>query len=142
MQEQLNNITEITKDLKQEATDVKTRLDGIDTRLDHMEARFNSLEQFLQRNIAARENNAIARMRNVRCTRPDDRLDPLFSVSKNTEIEGFPGTPADIDKLDERELNRILGLLGQDSPRQVQHKRQMLRRLAGAFAKDLVCKSA
>lgn len=46
------------------------------------------------------ESNNIARMRNRKAARFDDRLAPLFAISTNEKIENFPQTLGDIDKLD------------------------------------------
>jgi hypothetical protein len=39
-------------------------------------------------------------MRNARADRADSRLVPLYAVATNVEIEDFPKTLGDIDKLE------------------------------------------
>lgn len=43
-------------------------------------------------------------MRNARADRADYRLVPLYAISTNNEIEDFPKTLGDIDKLESKTI--------------------------------------
>ncbi|KAI1189122.1 hypothetical protein F5B17DRAFT_392502 [Nemania serpens] len=124
---------------------IDARFDRIDARFDRMDApsdaidaRFDSMELRMRTHIAANESNNIARMRNRKAARFDDRLAPLFAISTNEKIENFPQTLGDIDKLDEVSLDFIFNLLGQPSPALLAHKRRELKRLAGISHRDFL----
>ncbi|KAI1126224.1 hypothetical protein F5Y10DRAFT_293981 [Nemania abortiva] len=114
--------------LTEEVAALKARLDGID-------GRFKTMEQRIFTNIAAREVNSIARLRNLQCAGSDDqRLYPLRSVSTNTEIENFPETVADFHRLSDRDIEGILEELGDPyvaSHEDKRKNRQILNMLAG-----------
>jgi hypothetical protein len=73
------------------------------------------------------EHNSIARLQNSGAARNDHRLTVLHDYATNTNIQGFPTTPAQIDHMTSAQLNPILTALDLPTNGTVQAKRRRLK---------------
>ncbi|KAL8312841.1 hypothetical protein RB593_007192 [Gaeumannomyces tritici] len=75
----------------------------------------------------ARDFNAIARGWNSTVNRPEWDLHPLKDRNTNEDIEEFPRTVGDIDRMNARDIGRVLRALGQSCQGGMPEKRRRLK---------------
>ncbi|KAG5999422.1 hypothetical protein E4U21_006856 [Claviceps maximensis] len=117
---------------------VEQRLTTVEQRLTTVEQRLTTLEQDVQQvrtELKISNRNAMVRAQNMGVTSVDKRLVPLYSVLTGEEIEGFPETMNQLEKLPAREVDRILRHIGESVEGTASAKKQILKFATGPLSR-------
>ncbi|KAI5838883.1 hypothetical protein DFP73DRAFT_563566 [Morchella snyderi] len=98
-------------------------------RFENVERKFENMELRLE----AADYNAVARLTNSSAITIDSQLIPL-RTRRNEDVEDFPMTQGDIDRLTSVDLNRLLDSYGLPTVGQIDVRRRQLKKYLGITA--------
>lgn len=115
-------------------------LDTITNQLVLLNQRMETMDrkiQALDTKVTAESRNAVARGQNATATGPTSELVALCSPRTAATIDPFPPTLGDLERLDARHVNGLLGELGEPLVGRAEDRKKHLMRVVGVVTRKI-----